>query len=415
MDGQREESVEIDTELCYTLGKIPRSEIRPIMEEKKQLKLGWNCWRVSSWQLIVTAVLLAASIVAGVLGTANQSTDPEMDEVVLTWQDRELTNRDLAFYFWTECYYALSSGATLDPTVPLEDQMYDDTQTWQAYLSDRVEQTMVETLALVSSAEDEGYSMPEARQMELDLLPQQLEESASYYGFLKEDGTPDVDAYLGWSYGEGVDEASFLRYMSDAYLAAAYADELLGRTTFTDEEVAEYYTAFAEDYISQGILQTDDWAVKVRDILIVPESTQQSDWDAAMEQGTALLEQWQAAGATEDIFAAMAAATSMDTVTALGGGMREFISQEQTDAAIAAWCFDDARQPGDTTVLQAGDGCHVLYFCSRGEHPYWYEKALSDLRYEAYMSTLRSLTADGTWSSTRSAWVLRTPAEWTES
>ena len=242
-------------------------------------------WHVSAWQILTVAVLLIAAIVAGVFRVGNQVKDPEMAQVVLRCEGRTLTNQDLAYYFWTEYYYALGSGAALDPSVALDAQMYDESRTWQQYLLENVEQTMVQT-------------------------------SAAYYGFTDESGAADVNAYLSQSYGQGADAASFIQYMEDSYLAAAYADALYYRPSFSEDEVTDYFTAFADDYAEQGVLQTADHAVQIRDILIVPESTQQSDWDAAREKTEQLLQTWEENGATEEVFSALAIANSMDSTSA---------------------------------------------------------------------------------------------------
>ena len=366
-------------------------------------------WHVSAWQILTVAVLLIAAIVAGVFRVGNQVKDPEMAQVVLRCESRTLTNQDLAYYFWTEYYYALGSGAALDPSVALDAQMYDESRTWQQYLLENVEQTMVQTQVLVHQAEEEAFQMPQAQQEELDQMSAMLEASAAYYGFTDESGAADVNAYLSQSYGQGADAASFIQYMEDSYLAAAYADALYYRPSFSEDEVTDYFTAFADDYAEQGVLQTADHAVQIRDILIVPESTQQSDWDAAREKTEQLLQTWEENGATEEVFSALAIANSMDSTSALSGGLREFLDPEEVDSTIAGWCFDAARQPGDTAALQAADGYHALYFCSVSDHPYWYEQALSDLRYEAYVSTLRQLMEDADYTLYPDQMVLHAP------
>ena len=156
-------------------------------------------WHVSAWQILTVTVLLIAAIVAGVFRVGNQVKDPEMAQVVLRCEGRTLTNQDLAYYFWTEYYYALGSGAALDPSVALDAQMYDESRTWQQYLLENVEQTMVQTQVLVHQAEEEAFQMPQAQQEELDQMSAMLEASAAYYGFTDESGAADVNAYLSQS------------------------------------------------------------------------------------------------------------------------------------------------------------------------------------------------------------------------
>ncbi|MBS6366261.1 MAG: peptidylprolyl isomerase [Clostridiales bacterium] len=379
------------------------------MKKNTNEKFLKGAWRIPAWQAAAAVVLFLAAVAAGALGSSRQVKDPEMAQVVMRLADRALTNQDLAYYFWTEYYYALGSGAAIDTAVALDAQQYDQTRTWEQYLLENVEQTMVQTLTLAEQAEAAQFQLPASQQAELEQLPEILEQSAISYGYTDEAGAAEIETYLSQSYGAGVDEASFVQFMEDSYLAAAYAEALYDQTTFSDEEVASYYEAFADDYMLQGVLQTEDRAVQIRDILIVPQSTQQEDWDAARQTADQLLQIWQQEGATEEVFASLAMANSMDSDNAPSGGLRAFLNQEGVDTAIAGWSFDPSRAPGDTTVLQAADGYHVLYFCSISDHPYWYERALDDLRYESYVSTLRQLVEQAEYTFYPQRVVLHTP------
>ena len=379
------------------------------MKKNTNEKFLKGAWRIPAWQAAAAVVLFLAAVAAGALGSSRQVKDPEMAQVVMRLEDRALTNQDLAYYFWTEYYYALGSGAAIDTAVALDAQQYDQTRTWEQYLLENVEQTMVQTLTLAEQAEAAQFQLPASQQAELEQLPEILEQSAISYGYTDETGAAEIETYLSQSYGAGVDEASFVQFMEDSYLAAAYAEALYDQATFSDDEVASYYEAFADDYMLQGVLQTEDRAVQIRDILIVPQSTQQEDWDAARQTADQLLQIWQQEGATEEVFASLAMANSMDSANALSGGLRAFLNQEGVDTAIAGWSFDPSRAPGDTTVLQAADGYHVLYFCSISDHPYWYERALDDLRYESYVSTLRQLMEQAEYTFYPQRVVLHTP------
>ena len=46
------------------------------------------------------------------------------------------------------------------------------------------------------------------------------------------------------------------------------------------------------------------------------------------------------------------------------------------------WCFDDARQPGDTGIVKTDYGYHVMYYVAKGEEVFWLETAKGDLRSE---------------------------------
>ena len=89
-------------------------------------------------------------------------------------------------------------------------------------------------------------------------------------------------------------------------------------------------------------------------------------------------DRWKAGEHTEDSFAFLAAENSADTGSASNGGLYEEVYPGQMVDAFDAWCFDAARQPGDTGIVKTEYGYHVMYFSSVCEHPYWYVRAESD-------------------------------------
>ena len=124
--------------------------------------------------------------------------------------------------------------------------------------------------------------------------------------------------------------------------------------------------------------------VNVRHILIVPEEKNDDGtytdaaWTAAEQKAQSLLDEWKAGEHTEDSFAFLAAENSADTGSASNGGLYEEVYPGQMVDAFDAWCFDAARQPGDTGIVKTEYGYHVMYFSSVCEHPYWYVRAESD-------------------------------------
>ena len=128
--------------------------------------------------------------------------------------------------------------------------------------------------------------------------------------------------------------------------------------------------------------------VNVRHILIVPEETNDDGtytdaaWTAAEQKAQSLLDEWKAGEHTEDSFAFLAAENSADTGSASNGGLYEEVYPGQMVDAFDAWCFDAARQPGDTGIVKTEYGYHVMYYVSKGEAVFWFEAAKSDLQTE---------------------------------
>ena len=117
-------------------------------------------------------------------------------------------------------------------------------------------------------------------------------------------------------------------------------------TEISDEELQER----ARDYASE-----QDYTVTFRHILVSDEETASS-----------LLEEF-AAGrkVDEPRFAVLANANSLDEGTRLDGGLYDHIARGQMAPALDAWLFDEARVPGDTTVVKTDLGYHAVYFSGR--------------------------------------------------
>ena len=127
--------------------------------------------------------------------------------------------------------------------------------------------------------------------------------------------------------------------------------------------------------------RNDYHTVSVRHILVDSE-------DKANE----LLQQYNDGEKTEDAFAALAVANSTDTGSASNGGLYSNIYKGEMVASFEDWCFDPARQSGDTGIVESSNGYHVMYFVGQSENPYWYDQAESSLKSDAYNEWYSAIT-----------------------
>ena len=107
-----------------------------------------------------------------------------------------------------------------------------------------------------------------------------------------------------------------------------------------------------------------------------------------------LLGQWQSGEATEESFAALAMKESTDG-SKYDGGLYTAVYQGQMVTEFNDWCFDAARQPGDTGVVDTQYGAHVMYFSGVNQNR-WQTQVAADLRSEAYTAWEEELTANCT-------------------
>ena len=129
--------------------------------------------------------------------------------------------------------------------------------------------------------------------------------------------------------------------------------------------------------------------VDVRHILLT-SSTYGSN-DKAKARAEELLAAWQAGDATEDSFAALAWQNTEDS-NAAEGGLYEGVAPGQMVQAFNDWCFDAARRPGDTGIVQTGYGYHVMYFV--GTHEAWYAAVRETVQNERYDAAFERYLAD---------------------
>lgn len=105
-----------------------------------------------------------------------------------------------------------------------------------------------------------------------------------------------------------------------------------------------------------------------------------------------LLAQWQSGEATEDSFAALALKESTDG-SKYDGGLYTEVYQGQMVTEFNDWCFDTARQSGDTGVVDTQYGSHVMYF-SGVNAARWQTQVAANLRTEAYTAWEEDLVKD---------------------
>lgn len=214
------------------------------------------------WITAAVAVLMLAGIVFGIVQSSHAVP-------VVVFQDRELTNTELGYYYWSEFFYFSEAygeylGDAVDFSQPLEDQPYDDTRSWQDYLLEETLSTLRDNLAMVAEAESQGFTLPD----EYDNTYQQV--LVNFASAAQSGGYEDLQAYLRASYGTGATEESFRAYLHDAHLAAAYADEIFEQCLPTDETCREYFLQHQAEYETYYDAVAEDettWLEQVREDL----------------------------------------------------------------------------------------------------------------------------------------------------
>ena len=207
--------------------------------------------------LIAAAIVLA--LLAGILlglwlpkllaSRREAAAQRSNDAAVLrcTARNHVLTNTQFAYYYWSEYFYFLDVyseylGDALDADKPLDEQPYDDEQSWQDYMIERALETARDTASMVWAAEDAGFTLDADDEAAYEQTLTAFRQTAADMGY------DDLTAYLRDSYGAGADEESFCRYLHDAYVASSYAAALEADIDPDAAAVQAYLQAHAGEY-----------------------------------------------------------------------------------------------------------------------------------------------------------------------
>lgn len=347
----------------------------------------------------------------------------KMQAAVAQVGDHKLTNGQFQIYYWMQFYNLANtygqylsymgldttkafadqdSNAPVDENADTTDSTGSEapaTLTWEQYFIRSAIACYKEYTALADAATDAGMELSEEYQSYLDSLDDDLATQA------ESSGLDSAEAFVQASFGTGVTVDDYRSYMQTYLLAATYANAMKDVSDYTADDIEAYYDENASSYESSGVLKSDQNTVNVRHILVKPEQDEDSDgdgtndassdaaWEAAKAKADELYAKWQE-DPTEDNFSTLATENSEDTGSASAGGLYEDVYPGQMVTDFNDWCFDAARQPGDSGIVKTTYGYHIMYFVSTGEHPYWYIKAENDYKDGIYNDRIDAVVKD---------------------
>lgn len=325
------------------------------------------------------------------------------EKVVATAGEYELTLGQLQVYYWMEFRNFMSQYGTyasyfgLDVSQPLDTQMcsgLEEARTWQQFFLEGALNSWNNYRAMAAEADANGFELTEQQRSAIDNAAAELEESATANGF--ESGI----AMLHSSLGAGAELEDYVYFMELYYKANGYYAQIAQGFEPTDEQLDDYFEEHAEGYAASGITK-DTKLVNVRHILVYPEgadgtnlATQEFSeeaWAASEKKAQEILDQFLAGDKTEESFAALANEYSEDPGSNTNGGLYENVSEGEMVAAFNDWCFDAARQVGDTGIVKTNYGYHVMYFS--GSQTTWQKYARNDYMVENATAAAKEIAA----------------------
>lgn len=311
--------------------------------------------------ILVAAILLAAVCAAYLLFRMMAPSETSPDATVATYDGATLSNRDLNYYYWNDYYYFANYGV-FDPDTPLEDQQYDSNTTWHDFMVESAIDSWRSMVDVTRAAKEASFELPEEYQEALATLEDDLTDSAEYNDFT------DIDDYLKWCYGEAADLETFRPFVEQTYLSTAYSnakyDELFDRFAYETDPIP---------------------TVAVRHILFGSD-----EYDDPEQSARDALDEFRAGGGTEDVFAELAGEYSTDPGSSSNGGLYDDVYEGQMVPAFDEWCFDPARQPGDTGLVETDYGWHVMYYVGEGEPTTDWITEDADDQYSMWLEELKN-------------------------
>lgn len=317
--------------------------------------------------------------------TASPSSEAMQLPIAINAQgETALTNGDLQVYYWLVFYdfmsyygnYAAYFG--LDYNKPLAQQpSMMENRTWEQYFLESAMNQFTENYAMAMAAYADGYVLSAEDEAMINDIADPAGEFATdaiSYGF------ESSEAYIQANFGLGVDLSTYQDYMRMYYAAYDFYNSHMDalEEAATDELMETYYLENAESFAESRVLNVNN--VTVRHILIGPEGEAdvvtgqypEEAWAAAETKINDIYAQWQE-NPTEENFSAMATELTHDTASAESGGLYEDFATNKMVTAFSDWCFDPARQPGDTGIVETEYGYHLIYFVEQTETRGWLE------------------------------------------
>lgn len=339
-------------------------------------------------------------------------------KVVATLGNQELTNGELQVYYWTAAQkFVTLYGADmaeaflkyvgLDPNLPLDEQIYDETtgMTFQQFFLEQGLAVWSQIAVLVQLAEDAGYQLPAEYQTKLNNFPATLKQEAQAAGFT------DEEAYVD-KFFPGSSVEAYLSYNKNNLIAQSYYAHLSTSLVPTLPEMEAYYAQNMTYFQTNKIAKEDGLYHNIRQIYIPvvgdigdvqgkPTYTQE-EWDECLPKAEKVFADYTAEGGGEELFKRYVNEVCYTDYKANGGLLSNLTKhtqiptnlEESYAAAMKDWYLSPDRKPGDVGMVKDDEGeiqgYQILYYC--GGEAIWEVETRSKMRDERINATITQAT-----------------------
>lgn len=267
-------------------------------------------------------------------------------------------------------YYSYISYIGIDTNSSLKDQTVssmgamltgaEEGTSWHDYFLNQALDQMADTQALEAAAEAEGFTWDDEMQTTLDETMESLSTSAAAYGYTE-------GQYLSMVYGSTMTKSIYEEQAKRSILVSSYVNAYQDSLTYSEDELEEAYAADRNTYdvvtaqyvrISGAAASTDEEGNEIE----VTDEMKEEAMATAKGYADQIYADWQAGGDLEtlaDECEGSATYTNTDSAT-------------YASSTLNDWLFDEARQPGDSAVLEdeTNSAYYVAVFEARGRNDY---------------------------------------------
>ncbi len=347
--------------------KLRKEQNAAAMTQKQQsAKKEAKSLKAYTFTFVIVMVLIVAIVIGvAVRGPINGLIDQKTHAV--TVGDHQLSITDFSYYYidainahYTDLYASYGSYAQyllgFSVSKPLDEQFTETGASWAEYFMDRALENAKSVYALYDLAKAAQHTMTDEEKASLNETIDGLKDDA------KDSGYNTVASFLKAVYGNGANEKSYKKYLSDSALANSYylkyQDEL--EATYTTEMFREYEAGKSGEYNAYTFatyhLEVEDFLPELEEG--VDEYTQEQ-LDAALAAAKAAAQELKLAAADglEAFEAAIKGlAINKDNETAsytLSDEVQYYmLSYESINDDIIDWLSSEDRKDGDIETFE---------------------------------------------------------------
>lgn len=348
--------------------KKRRREERADGVETKQTKRV-NTAKIKKRNSIIKSVVATVVVVLIIVAIIFNSTLFTANMTALAIGEHDYSAVEFNYFYQTAYITAYSNlysqygeytSYILNPSTPLEDQQYSETQSWDDYFEETALTSMQQSAMFYDAAVAEGYTLTDEEKASVDTVISNAKAAAAEMGYT-------FKQYLTAYYGKGFNEETFKAIVTEQTIASSYSNALIERfaAEYTEEQLLVKYETVRDDYdlISYCYYFVNGAADEEAGI----------DADTAMNQAYSTAKEI-AAARTEEDFAALVEQyceeDEKETFADHTAVERNNIAPSAISTYYVDWLTDPARTYGETTYGEGTNGYYVVLFVGRNDNSF---------------------------------------------